>query len=121
MARQHQEIHCPYHETVIKRQDEIEKCIKNTVPWKVFVLIFGLFLTAFMAYIGWADIQSDKAVLKAEKAIERTYQNREELVRLSVMQSATLKNLEKLLHYYGLSPEVTSEQVEEEIKNGKDR
>ena len=90
--------------------------LKNAMPWKMFVWIFGVVLAVTLAYVGFIQSQQSGILDKAELAIEKTYENRESLVVVKVTQTAILKNFEQLLHYYGLSPEVSSKDVEKELK-----
>jgi Na+/alanine symporter len=90
--------------------------IRNALSWKIFIWIFGVVLVITLAYVGFIQSQQNKILGKAEFAIEKTYENRMSLVVVEVTQSAILKNIEQLLRYYGMAPEVSSKDVEKEIK-----
>ena len=90
--------------------------IRNALPWKVFIWIFGVVLIITLAYVGFVQSQQNKILGRAELAIEKTHKNRELLIVVEVTQTAILKNFEQLLRYYGMAPEVSSKDVEKEIK-----
>jgi len=93
--------------------------VKNALPWKVFIWIFGVVLIIALAYVGFVQSQQSGILDKAELAIEKTHKNRESLIVVEVTQTAILKNFEQLLHYYGMSPKVSSEDVEKELSKDK--
>ena len=90
--------------------------VKNAMPWKVFVWIFGVVLIVALAYVGFVQSQQSGILDKAELAIEKTHKNRELLIVVEVTQTAILKNFEQLLRYYGMAPEVSSKDVEKELE-----
>lgn len=92
---------------------------KNALPWKVFVWVFGVVLLVTLAYVGFIQSQQNKILGKAEDAIIKTYINRESLVVVEVTQTAILKNVEKLMLFYGVIPEVTTKDVEREIERNE--
>jgi hypothetical protein len=116
-ARRSSDGTCVYHSIACEKTSKLEDGLKNTISWKVFVWVFGVMLTLTLAYVGFAEHQHSRAYDKAEKAIEKTQQNKESLIRIKVTQDAVLKNIEKLMRFYGVRPEVTSEDVEKEIEN----
>ena len=93
--------------------------VKNAVPWKVFIWIFGVVLIVTLAYVGFMQSQHNTVLGKAENAIERTYKNRESLIAVEVTQSAIMKNVEQLVYSRGMVPDVSSRDVEDKIN--KDR
>ena len=93
--------------------------VKSAMPWRMFIWIFGVVLVVTLAYVGFIQSQQSEILDKAELAIEKTHKNRELLIVVEVTQTAIFKNVEKLMLYYGIIPEVSTKDVEEKINKDK--
>ena len=76
--------------------------IKNALPWKVFIWVFGVVLIITLAYVGFVQSQQNKILGRAELAIEKTYENRESLVVVEVTQGELVNCyiVEAAVHVY---------------------
>ncbi len=95
--------------------------VKNALPWKVFIWVFGVVLVVTLAYVGFIQSQQININKRVDLAIEKTHKNRESLIAVEVTQSAIMKNVEQLVYSRGMIPDVSSRDVENKITKEKDK